>query len=77
MQLVTKFLPPWYTDSEAERVEWLNKIVNKVCRSTISTMSTMAVSHPACVPVVRGELDCCDDMLRKVLKTLDVIVVLQ
>lgn len=30
LQLVTGFLPPWYTDSEVERVEWMNKVLKKV-----------------------------------------------
>lgn len=30
LKLVTKFLPPWYTDSEVERVDWMNKTLDKV-----------------------------------------------
>lgn len=30
MEMVTGFLPPWYTDSEVERVDWLNKMLDKV-----------------------------------------------
>lgn len=30
LELVTGFLPPWYTDSEVERVDWMNKILDKV-----------------------------------------------
>lgn len=33
LKMVTEFMPPWYTDSEVERVQWLNKIVNKVSHS--------------------------------------------
>lgn len=32
LELVTGFLPPWYTDSEVERVDWLNKVLDKVRR---------------------------------------------
>ncbi|CAN0553084.1 unnamed protein product, partial [Ectocarpus sp. 12 AP-2014] len=28
--MVTGFLPPWYTDSEVERVDWLNKMLDKM-----------------------------------------------
>lgn len=30
LEMVTGFLPPWYTDSEVERVDWLNKMLDKV-----------------------------------------------
>ena len=30
LELVNGFLPPWYTDSEVERVDWLNKMLDKV-----------------------------------------------
>eukprot|EP00903_Cladosiphon_okamuranus_P007574 g7348.t1 len=30
LELVTGFLPPWYTDSEVERVDWLNKMLDKM-----------------------------------------------
>lgn len=30
LKMVTEFMPPWYTDSEVERMQWLNKVVNKV-----------------------------------------------
>ncbi|CAM9695456.1 unnamed protein product, partial [Ectocarpus sp. 13 AM-2016] len=30
LEMVTGFLPPWYTDSEVERVDWLNKMLDKM-----------------------------------------------
>ncbi|CAM9821546.1 unnamed protein product [Choristocarpus tenellus] len=30
LKQVTSFLPAWYTDSEVERVEWINKILQKL-----------------------------------------------
>ncbi|CAM9659324.1 unnamed protein product, partial [Hapterophycus canaliculatus] len=30
LELVTGFLPPWYTDSEVERVDWMNKMLDKM-----------------------------------------------
>lgn len=40
LELVTGFLPPWYTDSEVERVDWLNKMLNKVCTAGLLYGST-------------------------------------
>lgn len=36
LQLVTGFLPLWYKDSEVERVEWMNKVLKKVCAPTMT-----------------------------------------
>lgn len=58
LKLVTDFLPAWYTDSEVERVDWLNKTLAKVSFLLFGTsMALLFVVVPFCF---LSWVSCCD-----------------